>query len=43
MEEGHAKRPLVPLLLYWVVRKKPVKLIIPSLANYFRATNQKEF
>lgn len=43
MEEGCARKLLVPLLLSWVVSKKPVKLIIPNLANCLGATNQKEF
>lgn len=43
MEEGCARKLLVPLLLSWVVSKKPVKLIIPNLANSLGATNQKEF
>jgi len=43
MQEGCARRLFVPPLLSWVVRKKPVKLIISSLANYFGATNQTEF
>lgn len=35
MEEEHARRLLVPLLFSWVVSKKPGKLVIQSLANYF--------